>query len=73
MKTLTPDDADFAVTLRQVCEIMPKIRFIARGVHTIQQSPKGIRFLDANGEQLAALTAKTIKEEQEALNATFRN
>lgn len=73
MKTLTPNDENFTKTLTQVCEIVPKIRFLARSVHSIQQSSKGLRFIDANGEQLAALSAKTLKEEQEALNATFRN
>lgn len=73
MKTITTKDSEFVITLTQICELIPKLRFIARQVYTIQQLPKGIRFLDAKGDQVAAITTETLKLAQEDFNATFRN
>lgn len=73
MKTLTPEDDNFSKTLIQVCELMPKMRFVAKDIYKIQRLPQGIRFLNAKDEQVAAIKHATLEQAQEDYNATFRN
>lgn len=73
MKIITVKDSEFVITLTQICELMPQMRFIAKEIYMIQQFPQGIRFLDAKGKQMAAITTETLKQAQEDFNATFRN
>lgn len=73
MKTLTPEDDNFNKTLIQICELMPKMRFIAKDIYKIQRLSQGLRFLNAKDEQVAAIKHTTLEQAQEDYNATFRN
>ena len=73
MNILTPDNADFLKTMTQVCELIPRLRFIAKDVYKIEKSPQGMRFLNAKDEQIAVIGSKTLKQAKEDFSATFQH